>query len=390
MSLSLPTGLTVILALLLSLGLAMPADAAGTGKLWVYIGPYTGQGSQGIYRCDFDPALGRLTEPTLAAKTDNPSFLAVDPSRRYLFAVNEVEQWHGQKTGAISAFAIDPKTGALTPLNQQSSHGTSPCHLTVDKAGKHVLVANYGSGSVAVLPIGSDGRLGQATCVIQHHGHSVNAQRQEGPHCHCVKLDAANRFALVCDLGLDKVMIYRYDAESGKLTPNDPPSASVKPGSGPRHIALRPDQQNAYVINEMASTITAFRLNRDSGALTPIETVSTLPADYHAETSGAEIEVHPSGKWVYGSNRGYNSVVEFAIDSGSGKLTLVEQQRSHINVPRSFAITPDGLHALVANQDGKSVLAFTIDAQNGKFKPTESRVEVANAVCVLPIRPPEQ
>lgn len=376
-------------ALAIGLLVASALAAAEPGKLWIYIGTYTGEGSQGIYRCDFDPASGTLTAPHLAAEAVHPSFLAVDPRHRFLYAVNEIDRLDGKPTGAVSAFAINGRTGVLTALNQQPSHGTAPCHLTVDKAGKHVLVANYGSGSVAVLPIESDGRLGPATCVVQHQGKSVDRERQGSPHAHCVKLDASNRHAFVCDLGLDKVMIYRYDAVRGKLTPNDPPFARVKPGSGPRHIAFGPDERNAYVINEMASTITAFTYDPSQGALKSIQNVSTLPSGYSQPTSCAEIEVHPTGKWVYGSNRGFNSIVAFEIAEKSGKLKLIGQQRRGINVPRNFAITPDGSYILVANQDGRSVIVFRIDSTTGQLHPVGKKIAVSRPVCIVPMQPPQ-
>jgi 6-phosphogluconolactonase len=256
----------------------------------------------------------------LVAETPNPSFLEIDGKRRLLFAVNEQEQ------GAVSSFAIEPGTGKLKAINQKPSGGSGPCHLMLDQSGKNVLVANYGSGSVSVLPVGADGQLGEAASVVQHSGKSVNPQRQAGPHAHCVTLDAANRFAFVCDLGLDEVMSYRFDADTGKLTPNDPPFAAVKAGAGPRHMAFRPDGKFAYVINELISTVTAFSYDAAAGKLTETQTVSSVPEHYDGPNSGAEIDVHPSGKWVYASNRGMNSVVLFNVDAATGALRFVEEQ----------------------------------------------------------------
>src|SRR5947209_14762338 len=231
---------------------------AKVDKLWVYVGTYTGGPSKGIYRFELDLASGKLASRALAGETSNPSFPAIHPSHRFLYAVGEVGEFKGKKTGAVTAFAIDPKTGDLEQLNQESSGGAGPCYVVVDKQGKHALAANYGGGSACVLPIAADGRLGEATAFVQHRGTSVDKQRQEAPHAHSINLDAANRYAFVADLGLDKILIYRYDAARGTLTPNDPAAATLAAGSGPRHFAFHPDGHHAYAINEMSSNVTAF------------------------------------------------------------------------------------------------------------------------------------
>ena len=354
-------------------------------KWWVYVGTYPGGGSKGIYRCEMDLASGKLTSPQPAAETPTPSFLAIAPGHHFLYAVNEVADFKGGKTGAVSAFAIDTKSGDLTPLNQRSSGGPGPCHLAVDNRGKHVLAANYAGGSVCVLPIKDDGSLGKATAFEQHHGKSVNAERQEGPHGHCVTLDAANRFAFVCDLGLDKVMVYRLDAKDGTLTPNDPPALTIAAGSGPRHLAFHPNGRYAYVINELKSTLTACSYDGKRGVLKTLQTVSTLPEDFTGENTTAEVAVHPSGKFLYGSNRGHNSIVTFAIDPETGKLTYVARQRKEIKTPRSFGIDPTGAYLIAANQDSNSLVVFRIDAKTGELKPTGIKVEVPMPVCVIMI-----
>lgn len=247
--------------------------------------------------------------------------------------MNETEEFGGKKSGAVSAFAIDAKTGALTLLNQQPSGGPAPCYLEVDRQGKHVLVANYTGGSVCVLPIQADGKLGEASAFVQHRGSSVNPQRQEGPHAHCICLDPANRFALSADLGLDKILCYRFDSAKGTLSPNDPPSAAVVAGSGPRHLAFHPNGENVFVINEINSTITAFHYDGDLGILKPLQTLSTLPQGFTGDNSGAEVQVHPSGKFLYGSNRGHNSIAVFAIDAKTAALTPIGHQTSHIKIP---------------------------------------------------------
>jgi 6-phosphogluconolactonase len=370
-------GLFVVL-----LGAALTGQAALGETFRVYVGTYTGGESKGIYRLDFDTSTGALSNRQLAAEVASPSFLATDPTRRFLFAVNEVMESDGKKTGAVTAFAIDPATGVLTLLNHQPSGGPGPCHLAIDREGKNVLVANYAGGSVAVLPIRSDGKLGEATATIQHRGTSINPQRQEAPHAHCANFDAANRFAFIADLGLDKVMIYRFNPSKGTLTPNDPPSAAVKPGSGPRHFAFHPDGRHAYVINELGNTVTAFDYDPSTGVLTPRQSLSTLPNDFHGTSYTAEIQVHPSGAFLYGSNRGHNSIAVFAIDPRSGELTATGHQGREIKTPRNFAIDPTGRYLVVANQDSASLVVFAIDPKTGALVPVGDKVSVPKPVCV--------
>ena len=292
--------------------------------------------------------------------------------------------------GTVSAYAIDP-AGKLTLINRESSKGAGPCHLVLDRSGRNLLVSNYGSGSVAVIPVTADGRLGPASDVEQHAGKSVDPQRQTGPLAHCVTLDPANRFAFACDLGLDKVMVYRFDAQEGRggtLTPHDPPFVSLKPGAGPRDMAFRPDGKFAYVLNELNSTITAFAYDADAGALKEIETVTTLPGYYDGPNTGAEVAVHPSGKFLYASNRGNESVVLFTIDTDSGKLTWVEEQTPGGKPPRHFGIEPSAKHMAIANQDSGTVLASRIDKENGRLKPSGVFAKVASPACAVFLPPP--
>jgi 6-phosphogluconolactonase len=319
----------------------------------VYVGTYTQGKSKGIYQFRMDPVSGQLTPAGLAAETVNPSFLAIAPDHRFLYAVNEIGDFEGTDCGAVSAFAIDPKNGKLTFLNQQSSRGSAPCHLIVDRHGKNVLVANYGGGSMAVLPIAPDGRLAAASAFVQHHGSSINPRRQKEPHAHSINLDAANRYAFAADLGLDKVLIYRFDAAQGTLIPHDPPSASIAPGSGPRHFAFHPNGRSAYVINEINSSVTALGFDANSGALTLLQMVSTLPEGFTGNNSTAEIQVHPSGRFLYGSNRGDNSIAIFAIDADTGKLTGIGHEPTQGKTPRGFRIDPTGHFLLTANQDAR-------------------------------------
>ena len=318
----------------------------------------------------------------LAVETPNPSFIDLDVRRRLLFAVNEIDEFDGRPTGSVSAFSIDRTTGTLTLLNQRPSMGTGPCHLVLDKGNRNVLVANYGSGSVAVLPVGSDGRLGAATAAVQHSGKSIHPDRQKGPHAHCMTLDPANRFAFACDLGLDKVLSYRFDARQGKLTPNDPAFVSTRPGAGPRHMIFRPDGRFAYVVNELSSTVTVYAYDSNTGVLKDAQTVTTLPEYFDGANTGAEVGVHPSGRYLYVSNRGHNSVVLFAIDPQRGTLTYIEEQGTGGSTPRHFGIEPSAKHLAIANQDSNTVLVCRIDAGNGRLKPSGVFASVPSPVCV--------
>jgi len=355
---------------------------AGTPML-VYLGTYTGTKSQGIYVSRFDPETGRLTTAQLATEAKNPSFLALHPSGQFLYAVGEVENFGGARSGSVSAYRIDRASGKLTLLNEQPSGGTSPCHLAVDATAKCLLVANYGSGSIAALPIRGDGTLDQPSATIQHRGASVNPQRQAGPHAHFITTDPANRFAFCCDLGLDKVLIYRLDLNRASLVPNDPPSVSVKPGAGPRHLAFHPNGRFAYVINEMGSTLTTFAYNPNRGELSELQTVSTLPKTFHDSNSCAEVQLHPSGNFVYASNRGHDSIAIFGVDSGTGKLTGIGHQPTQGKTPRHFALAPDGKWLLAENQDSDTLMVFHVDAGTGKLIPTAQPIPAPSPVCVV-------
>jgi 6-phosphogluconolactonase len=351
-------------------------------KVWVFVGTYTGGPSKGIYRLELDLASGQLTNRALAAEVTSPSFLALHPNHRFLYAVNEVEDFEGKKTGAVSAFSIDPKSGDLTLLNQQSSGGSGPCHLVVDREGKHVLAANYGGGSVCALAIEADGRLGKQTTFVQHQGSSINPERQKEPHAHSINLDAANHFAFAADLGLDKILVYRYDATQGTLTPNEPPSAALTGGAGPRHFAFHPNGRYAYAINELHSTVTAFSYDAERGVLKSLQTLSALPKEFTGKSWTAEVQVHPSGKFLYGSNRGHNSIAVFAIDQETGELTPVGHATHQIKTPRNFGMDPTGTYLIVANQDSNTLVVFRINSKTGELTPTGTVVEVPMPVCV--------
>ncbi len=374
---------TLGLATLHTFAAAAPADA-----YWVYFGTYTGKGSQGIYVSKLDSKTGQLTPPVLAATTPNPTFLAVHPNGTALFAANEIADYQGKKSGAVAGYSINPKNGLLTLINQESAGGDGTCHLVVDAKGKNVLCANYGGGSVAVLPLDSSLKLLPRTAFIQHQGSSANESRQKAPHAHSINLSRNNRFAYAADLGLDKILIYKFDATQGSLVANDPASVSLKPGAGPRHFAFTPGGNFAYAINELDSTLTGFSFDRDRGGLTEVQTLSTLPADFKGGNSTAEVQVHPSGQYVYGSNRGHHSIAVFSIDAFNGKMSLVEHQSTQGKTPRNFAIDPEGRYLIAANQDSGNIVPFKINADSGKLTPTGQSLEVSMPVCIkfVPIR----
>jgi 6-phosphogluconolactonase len=381
-------------SLLLAIVLTAPSAAAQTKpgenempvEPFVYVGTYTQKDSKGIYvyrlkTRNLEVSQNITLDPLgLAAETPNPSFLEVDLKRRLLFAVNEVDTVNGKPTGAVSAFRMQPD-GKLTLINQVASGGKGPCHLVLDKEGKHLLVANYGGGSVAVIPVAEDGKLGEASDVKQHEGKSVHSQRQEAPHAHCVTLSPDNAFAYVCDLGLDNVMIYKFDAANGKLTPNEPAFAQTKPGAGPRHMTFRPDGKFAYVLNELDSTVSTYEVDARAGAMKELQTISTLPGYYDGPNTAAEIQMHPSGKWVYTSNRGNETIILFAIDPEKGTLSWVEEQNTGGKKPRHFGIEPTPRHMIICNQDSDTVLISRIDAGNGRLKPSGVFTKVSSPAC---------
>jgi len=329
-----------------------------------------------------DLSNGELRHLSTAKGVVNPSFLAVDRKRRILYAVNEVTEFSGQQSGAVSAFSIDPKTGELTFLNQQPSGGGAPCYVWIDKTGRFVLLANYVGGNAAVLPIARDGTLGPATEVVQHRGAGLNPGRQEGPHTHSIVLDHANRYAFAADLGIDRIMIYRFDDKKGKLIPAEQPSIALKPGAGPRHFTFHPNGRHAYVINELDSTLTTFTYNASRGALSAVQTVPTVPAGFSGPNSCADVHVAPSGKFLYGSNRGNDSIVVFAIDDRTGVLSYIENTPTDGKFPRNFVIDPTGAYLLAANQHSDTIVSFRINPSSGRLTPTGHVAEVPSPVCL--------
>jgi 6-phosphogluconolactonase len=351
----------------------------------LYIGTYTrhedfvdGKG-KGIYVYRFNPTSGKLTYE--ATEAVNPSFLTLAPDRGCLYAVNEITGGEGPH-GTVSAFAIDPETKGLTFLNQQSTHGLAPCFVSVDPSGRYALVANYETGSVCVLPLTSNGRLEEATDVIQFHGSGPNPQRQEGPHAHMIVPGPDGRFIYVVDLGTDRIMVYHLDLDQGKLVPAEPAWTQLPPGTGPRHLAFHPQGQFAYVTSELQSTVTVFQYDEQNGSLHERQTISTLPEDFNGQNLGAEIQVAPSGRFVYASNRGHDSIVTYAVNELTGDLSVVGHEPTQGVGPRYFTIDPSGNWLLVANQDSDTVVIFRIDQVSGKLKPTGHIVQVPTPVCL--------
>ncbi len=365
---------------------APPTAAALTPRLTVWVGTYTDGRSRGIYRFQFDPGSGAATTPVLAAESENPSFLALHPNGRVLYAVNEIASFGSAPTGAVSAFAIDEERGTLTVLGRQPSGGADPCHLAVDGEGRNVLVANYTSGTVAVLPLAADGRLRAPSAVRRHAGTGPNRTRQEGPHAHEIVLDAAEAFAFAVDLGADRVFVYRYLAEPGTLEATGNPAA-LAPGSGPRHLAWHPSGRLAYVLNELASTVTAFRYDAGRGALTSFQTVTSLPPGFSGANKAAEIAVSPDGRFLYASNRGDDSLAVFAVDGASGALAPAGRLATGGRSPRHFAFADAGRWLLVANEDSGTVTFFRRDPATGRLTPTGRPLAISKAVCVLPAVP---
>jgi 6-phosphogluconolactonase len=359
----------------------------------VYVGTYTepirfgtgkilqGKG-KGIYVHRLDDATGALEPVRVVAGVVNPSYLAFDATRRFLYAVNELKSYEGKPGGSVSAFGVEPTTGDLTLLNVQPTHGTDPCHVLVNTKGTSVFVANFMSGSVCVLPVREDGGLGDASDFLQHQGSGIDPARQAGPHAHSVTLDAANRFACVPDLGLDKLLVYRLDPRRGMLEPNAVPWFKVKPGAGPRHLAFHPAGRVAYLINELDSTVTVLAFDGRRGTFKELQVVPTLPEGFRGESTCADVQVAPSGRYVYGSNRGHDSLVVYRVHPRTGCLTCVGHEPTQGRTPRAFGIDPSGRFLLAANQDTDTVVTFRIHPRTGALQPTGHVTPLPTPVCV--------
>jgi len=364
---------------LLTVALIVGVQGALHGDgLSVYIGTYTQGASEGIYRFSLDLESGEATEPVLATEAVNPSFLALHPMLPVIYAVGEIP---GQG-GTVSAFRIDGETGDLHLLNQQSSEGGGPCHVAVAPSGRHVAVANYGGGSVTLLPVAEDGSLEAASATAQHEGSSVH-QRQQAPHAHSVVFDPAGAFLFAADLGIDKIMSYRYDDAGGALPLNDPPSAALSPGAGPRHFTFHPNGRFAYAVNELDNTVTAFAYDAEEGTLETLHSIGTLPDNFTEPNTTAEIRVHPGGRFLYASNRGHDSIARFALNPANGRLTARGHVSTRGETPRNFNLDPTGAYLLAANQRTDNVVLFRVDPETGAPEPTGQELEIPAPVCVL-------
>lgn len=348
-----------------------------------YIGTYTGQNSEGIYAFQVDARTGEVVTVGCVAQVTHPSFLALHPSGRFLYAVSEVSATPADPTaGAVVTFAVDRPSGRLSRLNAQSSGGEGPCHLTVDRTGRHVLVANYGGGSVAVLPIRPDGLLGEATCVIRHSGSSVHPQRQRQPHVHSVNLSPDNRHALVADLGIDRILVYRFDAAKGTLETPAAHTFAAPPGSGPRHLAFHPDGRHVLALNELSSRLMLLEFDPQNGHLTLRQSVSTLPEGFPGSNTTAEVAVHPNGRFVYASNRGHDSLAVFRLDVAASGLQLIQHVTTGGRTPRHFSLDALGRQLWAANQASHSVVRFQVDPASGRLEPLGEPLKVGNPVCI--------
>jgi 6-phosphogluconolactonase len=359
-------------------GLLLAADSP-VGQYLVYVGTYTGPKSKGIYGLRFDSSKGSLDEIGLVGEVAHPSFLTFDRNQRYLYAVSELK---GDTNGLVSSFAVNRKTGMLTFLNKVSTKGTVACHLVVDKSNKMLLVANYGSGSVAAFRVKPDGMLSESTAFDQHSGSSVNPRRQRGPHAHAVVLSADNRFVFVPELGLDEIKSYRIDPDQATFTANDPPYVKVTPGLGPRHFTFHPNNKYAYDVNEMGSSVTAFTYDSQKGALHEIQNISTLPDGFSGVNNSAEIQVDKTGHFLYASNRGNDSIAVFSIDGKNGKLTKLQTIPTEGKTPRNFSLDPTGKYLLAANQDSDTIVVFKVDQKSGRLSSTGRTVTVPSPVCI--------
>jgi len=387
---------------------------AQDNDFFMYVGTYTGfkyvhhsktwgvgeSHSKGIYVSRFHAATGDVSQPELAAEMINPSFLTVSPNRRFLYAVSEDPLSVGpplDHSSYVSAFAIDPTTGKLHLLNTVPASGTSTCFISIDKTGKYVMMANFGSGSVSVVRVKEDGSLGELTAFIQDVGHSVDPSIQTEPHPHWIGVSPDNRYVIVSDLGLDKVLIFRFDAETGKLSPPDPPFAAVYPGGGPRHFAFDPAGKFGYQLSEMSGIVDVYAWDPSKGTLTGVQRAHTVPHDFFGGNHSGEIEIHPNGKFLYESNRrtqsefvrGPETIGVFAIDPGSGMLTPVEQTDSGGIMPRNFKIDPTGAYLMSANQLTNNIVLFKIDSTTGRLLKTGTEIKVDTPVCIhfAPVRP---
>lgn len=360
-----------------------PTETNNRFQATLFVGTYTNGKSKGIYTLDFDTITGELKQRNVCGGIVNPSFIALDNKREFLYAVSETDKYNSKKSGGVYSYKIDGDEGGLHFINSASSNGAHPCHIIVDKSDQFVLVANYSGGNISVIRLNEDGSLGETVDVVQHSGSSVNKQRQEAPHAHSINLDSSNKFVVAADLGIDKLMLYNFNVENGKLIPARQKHVEAKPGAGPRHFAFHPNGKNAFVINELDSTITGLRFDQKYFSLEPIQTIPTLPKNYKGENTCADIHIHQNGKFVYGSNRGHDSIAVFSFNAITQNLSLIQHQPTLGKTPRNFVVDPSGKFLLVANQNSDSIIVFSIDSTTGKLYETGKQIEIPNPVCLL-------
>lgn len=363
---------------LLSLAPAAILQPAGSSPL-LYVGSYTNDQVKGISVMKFNQDTGQLSDMKTAAETPNPTFLAIHPSRKYIFAVNEIGNYEGQRAGSVCSFAADPETGMLNPLSRVSTKGPGPCHVSTDHSGQMLMIANYGGGSVASYKIGKDGRLSESVSFFQHEGKGTNPRRQEGPHAHCIYPSPGNKYAVSCDLGTDEVFVYAIDAASGSMKQHS--KAKMADGAGPRHFAWHPDGKRGYVLNEIRCTVTVCQWDESKGELTPGASAGTLPMDYSSPNTTAEIRVHPNGKWLYASNRGKDDIALFTIE-GPDQIRLAGAAPTQGQMPRNFNLDPSGTWLIAANQRSNNLVVFRIDQATGRLENTKNGIVVGAPVCL--------
>ncbi len=369
------------LALLLPLSFGN-LKAEEKDMLRLYTGSYATAEEEGIKCYEFDPQSGALTYLTGYSGIENPSFLALHSNGKFLYAVSETDQKEGNLTGGVAAFAIEPSSGGLVKINEVTSGGAAPCFISLDKTEKVLLAANYNGGNIAAFPIEGDGSLGRMSSFHQHSGSGTDPSTQTVPHAHSINTDPTNHFAMVADLGLDKLFVYKFEANTGSLAPNDPPYVKIQDGSGPRHFAFHPGGTQAYLINETASTVTVFDYDSATGRLNEIQTISTLPEDFKGRNATAEIVVDPSGRYLYGSNRGHDSIAVFSISQDSGKLEAIQHRSTGGRSPRNFCLSPDGKFLLAADQRSDTRLVFSVDQSSGKILDPVEEVSLKAPVCI--------
>jgi 6-phosphogluconolactonase len=369
----------LFLAAVLSVAAAAAAPAA---DMFVYYGSHSSGPRIGFSLGHFDTDTGALTKPEFLLEGTEPAYFVMDADGRHLYTCNS------GRAATVSAYEIEPHTGHLTFLNRADTGGGDTSYISLDKTGRYALAANYDGGSIAVFALKPDGSLGARTAFVQHTGSGVNPQRQTHPYAHSIITDPDNKFVLAADLGLDKLFVYRFDAKDGSLQPNDPPFASVKPGSGARHVKFHPNGKWVYMITEMGCTVIAFNWNATNGTLAEFQTISTLPDDFHGVSTCAEMLVHPGGKFLYGANRGHDSLAVFAVDQTTGRLTLVQCAPCGGRTPRNFAFDPTGKWILCANVDSNNAVVFRIDETTGRLTQTGQPVSVPSPYCprFLPVR----